>query len=151
MTEPIDGKDVAAHDQSVTHRYTVRYPEHPAREGDPHYRDFEEVRRRWQADPARWRCEVGAHRDDFSECDTASPLELHHDHVEFSLQNGIDLAWLERDYEGISDPTKAGAWVESAANLVVLCRFHHRGHGGVHVASASDFEAERYVRGLIQP
>lgn len=26
---------------------------------------------------------------------------------------------------------------------------YHRGPGGVHVASAADFEAERYVRGLI--
>jgi hypothetical protein len=42
-----------------------------------------------------------------------------------------------------------GAWVESADNLQWLCEFHHRGHGGVHIASSSDYEAERYVRGLI--
>jgi hypothetical protein len=28
--------------------------------------------------------------------------------------------------------------------------FHHRGHGGKHVAAFSDFEAEKYVRGLIK-
>lgn len=154
MTEPttsIDPTIIAAHSQVIAHRYEVRYPAHPARADDPHYRDFEEIRRRWQADPERWRCAIGAHRDDFSECDNDHPLELHHDHVEFSLQNGVNLAWLEKDYEGISNPDEVGAWVESAANLVVLCRFHHRGHGGVHVASASDYEAERYVRGLIQP
>lgn len=142
--------DVAAHSQAEAHHYVVRFPEHPARESDPHYVDFEHVRREWRADPERWQCAVGKHRGDFSECDLDRPLELHHAHVEFALQQGVDLAWLEVDYPGISDPAAVGAWVESGANLTVLCVFHHRGHGGVHVASASDFEAERYVRGLIE-
>lgn len=140
---------VAAHDQAETHHYTVRFPAHDAREDDPHYRDFEAVRRAWKADPERWRCAIGAHRGDFSECALDKPLELHHAHVEFALMNGVELTWLERDYPGISNPEEVGAWVESAENLTVLCEFHHRGHGGVHVASAADFEAERYVRGLI--
>lgn len=42
-----------------------------------------------------------------------------------------------------------GAWVESADNLLWLCEKHHRSHGGVHHASASDWEAEHFVRGLI--
>ena len=78
------------------------------------------------------------------------PLELHHSHVEFSLQNGVNLEWLEVDYPGISNPDEVGAWVESPENLQWLCEFHHRGHGGVHVASASDYEAEKYVRNLIR-
>lgn len=138
-----------AHDGKQTHHYSVHFPEHPARADDPHYKDFTAIHRAWKADPDKWQCEVGKHRGDFSECDLTSPLELHHAFVEFSLQNGVDLKWLEVDYPGISDPTTVGAWVESAANLEVLCVFHHRGHGGAHVASASDFTAERYVRGLI--
>ena len=133
-----------AHDGAVTHHYTMHYPAHPPRENDPHYKDFNEFRRRTK-DTAK--CSVGAHRNDFSEC--GGGLELHHAHVEFSLQNGVDLAWLEKDYPGISDPDTVGAWVESADNLMWLCEFHHRGHGGVHVASASDYEAEKYVKGLI--
>jgi hypothetical protein len=37
------------------------------------------------------------------------------------------------------------------ANDIIVhnCSFHHRGHGGVHVASSSDFTAEFYVPGLI--
>lgn len=136
--------ETPAHDQNVTHRYTVHYPEHEPRQSDPHYRDFDHYRRRTQASA---KCAIGQHRNDYSECD--GPLELHHAHIEFALQNGIDLKWLEADYPGISDQESVGAWVESAANLEWLCRFHHRGHGGVHVASAADFEAERYVRGLI--
>lgn len=133
-----------AHDQAVTHRYALHYPAHPTRKDDPHYRDFEEYRRRTRATA---HCSIGKHRNDFSEC--GGELELHHAHVEFALQNGVDLAWLEADYPGISDPSQVGAWVESAANLTWLCEFHHRGAGGVHVASSSDFEASRYIRGLI--
>lgn len=140
---------VEAHEQVAAHRYTMHYPEHPARTDDPHYKDFNHIHKTWKADPAKWQCSIGAHRNDFSECDLKNPLELHHSHVEFSLQNGVDLAWLEPDYKGISNPDEVGAWVESAENLEVLCRFHHRGHGGVHVAAASDYEAEKYVRGLI--
>lgn len=142
MTSP----DVPAHAQTASHRYTVHYPPHPPREGDPHYVDFEAYRRRTKATA---QCAVGAHRGDFSECSLDKPLELHHAHVEFSLQNGVDLKWLERDYPGVSDASQVGAWVESGANLMWLCEEHHRGRGGVHVASASDFEASKFVRGLI--
>lgn len=137
-------KAVQAHTQVSAHRYLMHYPEHPARTSDPHYKDFEEYRNKTKATA---KCEIGEHRNDFSEC--SGELELHHAHVEFSLQNGIDLAWLETDYPGISDPDHVGIWVESATNLEWLCEFHHRGSGGAHVASASDFEAEKYVKGLI--
>ena len=136
------------HDQHVSHRYVVHYPAHPERTDDPHYRDFNAFRRRTK-DTAQ--CAIGLHRNDFGECSLEQPLELHHAHVEFSLQNGVELKWLEVDYPGISDPDSVGAWVESAENLLWLCEFHHRGPGGVHVASASDYEAEKYVRSLITP
>lgn len=136
---------VPEHNQNVTHAYSLHYPAHPPRASDPHYVDFEHYRRQTHKTA---KCAVGLHRNDFTECHGL--LELHHAHVEFALQNGIDLAWLEADYPGISNPDEVGAWVESSANLTWLCEFHHRGHGGVHVASAADFEAEKYVRGLIQ-
>lgn len=134
-----------AHTQKSTHSYWVNYPAHPARKDDPHYRDFEEYRRRTK-DTAQ--CAIGLHRNDFSECHGG--LELHHAHVEFSLQNGVELTWLEKDYPGISDPNSIGAWVESADNLEWLCEWHHRGSDGVHTASASDWEASKYVRNLIK-
>jgi hypothetical protein len=138
---------VEGHDANITHHYAIRYPAHPERTSDPHYKDFNSYRKRTK-DTAK--CSVGDHRNDFSECSLDKPLELHHSHVEFSLQNGVDLKWLEVDYPGISDPDSVGAWVESADNLVWLCEFHHRGHGGIHTAAAADFEAEKYVRGLIK-
>ena len=44
---------IPTHDQPVSHSYTVHYPAHPAREGDPHYADFEAYRR---ANVATARC-----------------------------------------------------------------------------------------------
>lgn len=129
-----------AHIQAETHRYVVHYPDHAPRTDDPHYKDFEAYRRKTHATAVCAMIRSGG-------CEGV--LELHHAHVEFALANGVDLALLEADYPGISNPEEVGAWVETEANLVWLCTFHHRGHGGVHVASASDFEAEKYVRGLI--
>lgn len=133
-----------AHDQSITNRYIVHYPDHPERTDDPHYKDFNHFR---EATQATAQCAVGAHRNDFSECEGG--LELHHTHIEFSLQNGVDLKWLEVDYPGVSDPDIVGAWVESAQNLEWLCLGHHRGANGIHHAAYADFEAEKYVRNLI--
>ena len=136
--------DVSAHDQSATNRYLVHYPPHPERTSDPHYKDFNHYREQTKATA---KCAIGQHRGDFSEC--GGGLELHHSHVEFSLQNGVDLSWLEVDYPGISNPDEVGAWIESADNLEWLCEKHHRSEGGIHHAAASDFEAEKYVKALI--
>lgn len=133
-----------AHDQKVSHSYTVHYPEHAPRKSDPHYRDFEAYRRRTHATA---KCAFGERIADFSAC--KGQLELHHSHIEFAMQNSIDLKLLEREYPGIGDPNSVGAWVESAANLTYYCTGHHRGHGGVHCASSADFEAEHFIRGLI--
>jgi sugar phosphate isomerase/epimerase len=134
-----------AHDQKTTHSYVVHYPPHPPRRGDPHYRDFMEYRRRTRATA---QCAFAVRINDPTEC--AGGLELHHDHIEFAQQNGVDFARLEHMYPGVSDPESVGAWIESAENLVWYCEKHHRGHGGVHVASASDFEASHFVKGMIE-
>lgn len=135
-----------AHDQIASNRYVMHYPPHEPREGDKNYKDFNAFRNKTKETA---KCSIGEHRNDFSECSLDKPLELHHSHIEFSLQNGVDLAWLEVDYPGVSNPDEVGAWVESAANLEWLCEFHHRSQGGIHHAAASDFEAEKYVKALI--
>ena len=154
--------EVAAHSAPQTHHYVVHFPPHPARTADPHYVDFNHYH---QLHRQTARCYVGE-RIGFDECldaqgnPTPAPddpsaeqagLELHHAFVEFSLQQGIDLAALEKDFPGISSTTDVGAWVESDANFRWLCVFHHRGPGGAHTASHSDWSAEQYVRNLIAP
>lgn len=147
-----------AHDQTVTHHYLVHFPPHPPRTCDPHYVDFNHFHR---AHRAAARCHVGE-RIGFGDCrdekgvactidadGRQSGLELHHAHVEFALQQGISLTALEVDYPGVSNPNDLGAWVETGANFRWLCVFHHRGAGGAHTASHSDWEASQYVNGLI--
>jgi hypothetical protein len=150
--------DTPAHKQAFTHRYFVSYPDHAPRQQDPNYADFNAYHAKTRPTA---RCQLGA-KVGFDQCKDAQGnpapapsqgeqpgLELHHGIIEFSMENAVDLALLEADYPGVSDPTKVGAWVESAANLIWLCAWHHRGAGGVHNASASDYEAEHYIRNLI--
>ena len=158
----------AAHAQTASHRYVMHYPWHYPRANDPNYVDFEAYRKAHVADA---RCTFALHAtldsdtgpirqtaaphrligpgEVRAQCDTTHPLELHHHFIEFSLQNGVDLALLEKDYPGVSDPDKVGAWVESGTNLEFLCVWHHRGQGGAHSAAASDYMAEQYVHSLI--
>lgn len=140
----------AAHDQKVTHSYTITYPEHGPRESDPHYADFHAYKARRKKD-GTYHCDFAAQwRDgDTSECDNDHPLECHHRHIEWAMLNEVDLALLEEHYPGVSTPG-VGAWVESAENLELLCVRHHRSHAGKHTAAYADFEAEKDVRGLIK-
>lgn len=148
-----------AHDAVQSHRYLLHFPEHPAREDDPHYVDFDHYHRKTRATA---RCWIGE-RIGFGDCSDAQGrmcpppedggeqpgLELHHSAIEFSLQNGVSLSALEKDYPGVSDAESVGAWVESAQNLRWICAWHHRGAAGAHTASHSDWSASAYVQGLI--
>jgi hypothetical protein len=141
--------EVPAHSQVVTRHYLVHYPAHDPRADDPHRADFEAWKRQRKA-AGTYHCDFAvAHRGgDTSECDMASPLEAHHKVIELALLNAVDFALLEQDYPGISAQT-AGAWIDSDANLTLLCVRHHRGPGGVHTATASDYGSEAYVRDMI--
>ena len=132
-----------AHDQSTTHRYTVHFPEHLPRAEDPNYPAFAAYHR---ATEATAKCFIGQ-RVGLSGC--VPNLELHHAHLEFSLLNGYDLAAINVDYPDLKDDAAVQKWAESQENFRWLCVFHHRGHGGAHVASHSDWEASQYELGLI--
>lgn len=142
--------DVSAHDQAFTHHYVVHYPAHEPRKDDPHKADFLEWKRR-RREGGTWHCDFAqAHRGgDVSECDMTHPLEAHHSKVELAMLNEVDMALLAADYPGI-DGQDAGAWIDSDANLTLLCRNHHRGPMGVHCASYADFTSMTYVRNLIR-
>ena len=160
MSDTSDNAAVAAHSAPQTHHYIMHFPEHPARTSDPHYVDFNHYH---QLHRATARCYIGQHIG-YEDCKDAqlnpcpapadntaeqAGLELHHAYVEFSLQNGIDLAALEEDFPGISNATEVGAWVESDQNFRWLCAWHHRGAAGAHTASHSDWTASTYVPALI--
>jgi hypothetical protein len=151
---------IPAHEQAESHRYLMHFPPHPARADDPHHADFDHYHRKTRPTA---RCFIGE-RIGYHDCSDAQGrpcpppedggeqpgLELHHAHIEFALQNGVDLAALERDYPGVSDPAKVGEWVQgSPDNLRWLCAWHHRGAAGAHTASHADWEASQYIRALI--
>ncbi len=143
---------VPAHDQKVTRSYTLHYPAHAPRPDSPHWRDFLHYRRLTEKTA---QCAFGVQRgNDFTECQPSQDnwpkgLEVHHAIIELALVNSVDLALLEQNFPGISNPDEVGAWVESSNDLIWLCEWHHRGHAGVHVASESDYGASHYIRGLI--
>lgn len=139
-----------AHDQKITNRYLMHVPPHEPRESDPHYADFHEWKRRQKA-AGKWRCGWAVLVDDDTDCDLTLPLEAHHSHIEFALQNGISFERLEHAFPGISDPAQVGAWIESDANLILLCAKHHRALGhGVHHLSSSDYEGSHFVEGVFE-
>jgi hypothetical protein len=157
-----------AHSQTHATSYTEHYPAHPARKDDPHYVDFNHFHKKFgptarcqfavqadfEGDPEPVRQADVPHRmigagEARVGCDVTKPMELHHAHIEFATMNNVDLALMEDAYPGISDPEHLGAWVESFLNFEWLCVFHHRGHGGAHVASASDWEAQHFMKGFL--
>lgn len=141
--------DVPAHEQNVTHHYTISYPAHEPRANDPHKADFLEWKRR-RKESNTYYCDFAhKHRNgDTSECDNDHPLEAHHNVIELAMANEVDMTLLEADYPGVSK-MGIGAWIDSDQNLTLLCAKHHRSHAGIHTASASDFTATEYIRGLI--
>src|SRR5579885_1668058 len=133
-----------AHVETITHHYRIRYPAHAPRESDPHYRLFEEYRKRTRATA---RCAMAMRYGTDAEC--AGELELHHRFLEFAEANAADLTLVMKDFPDVTDEEALQRWVESEQNLIWLCARHHRGDAGVHVISAADWEAEQYVRDLI--
>lgn len=159
-TEAHDQRVTAAHDQGVTNRYTLTYPDHAPRATDPHYKAFNAYRRA-HIDTAV--CLVGV-RVGFDQCSDAlgasmltqpsvggHGLEAHHKVLEFALLNSVDLKALMVDFPFLIDSAAVDAWAESEGNLEFICAKHHRGSGGIHHAAYADFEASMYVRSLISP
>lgn len=154
MTDPVI---TPAHSQQVTNHYHVSYPEHAPRTNDPHYLAFEAYRRKNITQAV---CYVGR-RVGYDECmdaqgnviptqpDTGRGLELHHHFLEFATVNAVSIAALEVDFPDLTDSEKVAVWAESDPNFIWLCAKHHRGFGGVHHASAADWQASVYVQNLL--
>lgn len=135
-----DRKVTPAHDQHQTASYDAHYPDHAPREGDPHYHLFNAYHRKHRATA---RCWVGE-RIGFEHC-APPPLELHHAHLEFAVQNAATWEAVAKDYPAVTDVESLDAWVESEPNFRWLCAHHHRSpQAGAHHVSHSDWEAGAY-------
>ena len=145
-----------AHSQQVTNHYSIAYPDHQPRVGDPHYAAFNAYHTKNQGTAV---CYVGR-RVGLDECQDAqgqsvvqpkqgNGLELHHHFLEFAVLNAVDIAALEVDFPNLTDPEKVADWAETDANFMWLCAKHHRGYGGAHHASYADFNGAMYVQNLL--
>lgn len=159
-----------AHYQKLVLNEVLRlwYPEHEPREQDPYYKLFHEAKAKMKKlDIPCWRC--GVHYKDLVKRGQpatavnplgACQLEAHHQDIEFSLANMIDVhrwwvsseaqqnrdEWFVQKYSNLDgflahhpelNPEHQGdvfkAYVESEGNLQQLCDVCHRSnHQGVH-------------------
>ncbi len=138
--------DIAAHTERLTLRLVVAYPEHAPRESDVHYAAFHQARARLEK-LGRLRCWINN-----ADC-SAGPIELHHDKVEFSLANDVDVGKFDEAYGlHLTNDEDFLAYVESEGNLLGLCQFHHRGGGGIHCLPYPLFVVQKYLKaGLAAP
>lgn len=151
----------------LNERLRLWFPEHEPRTSDPHYKLFNAAKRRMkQQDVPCWRC--GVHYADLNPKPGmaaternplgACQLEAHHQEIEFSLSNAVDVEhWFQASVEQVNDAFAhvysdvAGflkrhpeldpnnhqdvfdAYVESEGNLQQLCDICHRSkEQGVH-------------------
>lgn len=151
----------------LAERLRLWFPEHQPREKDPHYRLFHAAKTRMkQLDVPCWRCGVhyadlnprigmaGTERNPLG----AHQLEAHHEEIEFSLSNAVDVEhWFQASTDDVNDAFKHvysdldgflsrhpeldptnhedvfAAYVESEGNLQQLCDVCHRSkEQGVH-------------------
>lgn len=142
-----------AHFQSLALKETLRlwFPEHEPREKDPHYRFFHQAKKALKEhDVPCWRC--GVRYADLGQTTESNPLgakqlEAHHNDIEFSLANAVDVeTWWTSTYSDVAGflakhPEFAAldhkevflTFVESEGNLQQLCDVCHRStHQGIH-------------------
>lgn len=158
-----------AHFQTLALNETLRlwFPAHEPRTTDPHYKLFNRAKRQMRKlDVPCWRC--GVRYADLNPkpgmpATPANPLaacqlEAHHQEIEFSLSNAVDVEhWFQASTQQLDnafthvysdipgflkhhpelDPTNHAdvfnAYVESEGNLQQLCDVCHRStHQGVH-------------------
>lgn len=171
-----------AHYQSTTLNTRLRewIPEHEAREHDPHYKLFHAAKTKMRTlDIPCWRC--GVHYADLVKKGDAATesnplgayqLEAHHNDIEFSLFNAIDVAawwdaseredggfmvesfsqvdkWLDRhpEFKVKSHDEIFLAYMESEGNLMQLCDVCHRSkEQGIHHIPYPDWRARAVWR-----
>ena len=70
----------------------------------------------------------------------ATQLETHHYPIERSLMDACDPVKVHRVYPQVYDRATLAAFVDSPANLIVLCDVHHRGvETGIHHLLVQDW------------
>ena len=133
-----------AHVEHLTLHIDVLYPAHEPRADDKHYAIFNQTRARL--------AKLGALKCWIGNADCHGAIELHHDKAEFALVNDIDPAKFAEAYGlHIASEDDFLAYVEGEGNLLALCVFHHRSHGGIHALPYPFWVSQKYLRDGIAP
>ena len=126
------------HELKRTLNENVFYPEHPPRRASL---EFEATRKRLivDMDTPCWIC--GIRRS------TGGKMELHHEVVEWALENAVDPAKLGVEFPDVTDEISLRTFIDSGLNGMVLCDRHHRHiEEGIHSLTYPIWRAQRYVR-----
>lgn len=128
----------AAHEKLVTVRFIERFPQHEPRESDPHYKIFLAARARLKK-AGLLVCQVTS---DYH----YGGVELHHQELEFSHINDVDLDRFNHLYGLHLDDAAFQDYIEGPGNLEPLCVLHHRGQEGVHSLPEPEWNTLRVVK-----
>lgn len=74
-------------------------------------------------------------------------IETHHFPIERSLMDACDPKKVHADFPAVYDQATLEAWIDSPANLLVLCSTHHRSpEHGIHHLLVQDWQVQRYLK-----
>lgn len=137
----------AAHTTTQTIHTVIAYPEHTARVKDKYQAEFDAAERRLKK-LGLYKCVVcGCVPGQIGWDGAKVTIELHHDKVEFSLENTIDLDKASEAFgQHFESDDDFAQWIDSPANLEPLCTYHHRGGEGIHVTSGPLWGVLRIVK-----
>ena len=77
---------------------------------------------------------------------SATAIETHHYPIERSLMDACDPRKVHDDFPQVYDQATLAAFVDSPANLKVLCDVHHRSVAhGIHHLLPQDFAVQKYL------
>lgn len=135
----------------VTHEEVANLemtPPHPPREETPLYRKAHHFLVVEKDSP----CEVcGVRNSTLSDPNhnpwKATALETHHYPIERSLMDACDPRKVHLDFPQVYDQPTLETFIDSPANLKVLCSVHHRSPElGIHHLLPADFAVLRYLK-----
>lgn len=123
------------------------YPDHEPRKDSPYKKFFDATRRKMKKE-GRLKCWICGVDDS----DENIAVELHHNIIEESLANGVDLNKFMEKYpeSGVSDEDTLMQWKEEEENMLPLCTYHHRGAGGIHSILYPQWIAQRFWKAEVE-
>lgn len=128
-----------SHTRTVNLKVLEFYPDHEPREDDEYYKFFNKTRKAMKK-ANKLKCYIcGANHTD-------TQIELHHNIIEYSLTNGIDVDKFKKLHPeyNINTTDDFLRFCQQEGNLLPLCVKHHRSSGGIHCMTYPQWIAQRY-------